>query len=181
MGTTLKLDLIGHGVTEALRAARFPDDEPLTEAGRNALPGYTPPAGAAVLTGPERRAVQTAERLGLAGRPDARLRDLDAGEWRGADLTALPPEDLQRWLTDPAFAGHGGESITDLVARTRDWLADVVAAGVATVAVTHPAIIRSALLITLDAPPASFWRLDVAPGGLVRLRHRARWTLRITS
>src|SRR5690606_23850978 len=61
--SVLKLDLIGHGITEALRAARFPADEPLTEAGRNALPDYAPPAGATVLTGPEPRTVQTAEGL----------------------------------------------------------------------------------------------------------------------
>ncbi|HLS77504.1 MAG TPA: histidine phosphatase family protein [Nocardia sp.] len=179
MGTALKLDLIGHGITEALRAARFPADEPLTEGGRNALPAYTPPSDAAVRTGPELRAVQTAERLGLSGAPDPRLRDLDAGHWRGAALDTLPPADLQHWLTDPSWAGHGGESVLDVLARTAEWLADVAAEGTPTVAITHPAVVRSALVIALDAPPAAFWRLDVAPGGVARLRHRGRWTVRI--
>lgn len=176
----LKLDLIGHGVTEAMRAARFPADEPLTEAGRNAVPAYRPPAAATVLTGPERRAVETAERLGLTGAAEEQLRDLDAGRWRGAEMTALPPDELQRWLTDPAFAGHGGESVLDVVARTRHWLAGVAAGGVSTVAVTHPAIIRSALLVALDAPPEAFWRLDIAPGSVTRLHHRRQWNVRIS-
>ena len=179
--SVLKLDLIGHGITEAMRTARFPADEPLTEAGRNALPAYRPPAAATVLTAPERRAVETAEQLGLTGSPDAHLRELDAGRWRGADLATLPPDGLERWLTDPAFAGHGGESILDVVARTRHWLTEVAAGGVSTVAVTHPAIIRSALLVALEAPPASFWRLDVAPGSITRLHHRGQWSVRITS
>ncbi|WP_067860664.1 histidine phosphatase family protein [Nocardia shimofusensis] len=181
MRSVLKLDLIAHGITEALRAARFPADEPLTEAGRHALPGYVPPAQAVVLTGPERRTVETAEQLGLAGTPDDRLRDLDAGRWRGAEMTALPPGELQSWLTEPAFTGHGGESVVDIVARTRRWLDDVGATGASTVAVTHPAVIRSALLVALDAPPASFWRLDVGPGSVTRLHHRGGWTVRLTS
>jgi len=178
--TVLGLDLVGHGMTEAMRAARFPADEPLTEGGRNALAGRRPSRAATVLTAPERRAVETAELLGLTATVDERLRDLDAGAWRGAELAAIPEEHLRDWLSDPEFRGHGGESVLDVLARTGRWLADVADSGRSTVAVTHPAVIRAALVVALDAPPAAFWRLDVGPGAVVRLRHRGRWSLRLS-
>lgn len=47
------------------------------------------------------------------------------------------------------------------------------------VAVTHPAVIRAAILVALDAPPKSFWRIDIAPMSrtVMHLRGQA-WTLR---
>ncbi|BDU04890.1 histidine phosphatase family protein [Nocardia cyriacigeorgica] len=179
MPGVLKLDLIGHGITEAVRRARFPDDEPLTEAGRNALGPYRPPTGAQVLIAPERRALDTAQALGLSGRTEPALRDLDAGDWRGRELAALAPDEAHAWLTNPEFRGHGGESISDVVDRVRGWLLAVADGGRSTVAITHPVVIRAALLVALEAPAASFWRLDVAPGQPVRLHHRGAWTLRL--
>ncbi|NEW45899.1 histidine phosphatase family protein [Nocardia cyriacigeorgica] len=178
MPGVLRLDLIGHGVTEAMRRARFPDDEPLTESGRNALEPYRPPAEARVLIAPERRAVGTAQQLGLSGSTEPALRDLDAGRWRGRELAALSPDEAKAWLTDPGFRGHGGDSISDVIDRVGSWLGVVADSGRSTVAITHPAVIRAALLVALDAPAASFWRLDVPPGQAVRLHHRGAWTVR---
>ncbi|MFI5720867.1 histidine phosphatase family protein [Nocardia sp. NPDC051750] len=178
-----KLDLISHGITDALRAARFPADEPLTPAGRAALAGRTvePPAGAQVLVGPERRTRETARLLGLDAAPLSRLRDLDAGAWCGTRLDTLAPDRLHQWRTDPGYREHGGESVLDLLERVRGWLTELTAAPpTATVAVTHPAVIRAVLVVALDAATESFWRIDVAPGSRTRLHHRGAWTLRLT-
>ncbi|MET7772456.1 histidine phosphatase family protein [Nocardia sp. NPDC005366] len=177
MQKVLKLDLVSHGMTEAIRKARFPVDESLTEAGRRAITAWGRPAAARVLTGPERRTVETAALMGLSGEPDERLRDLDAGAWRGEELTAVPQDALYTWLTDPRFRGHGGESVTDVIERTRYWMAEIASEGASTVAVTHPAVVRAALLVTLDAPPKSFWRMDIPPGSVTRLHFRAEWSL----
>ncbi|MGI5221247.1 histidine phosphatase family protein [Nocardia sp. CA-290969] len=177
-----KLDLISHGITEALRAARFPADEPLTPAGRAALAdrAFEPPAGARVLVGPERRTRETARLLGLAATPHSRLRDLDAGAWSGAELAALGPAQLHGWRTDPGYREHGGESIRELLERARDWLAELgTAPATATIAVTHPAVIRAVLVVALDAATESFWRIDVAPGSRTTLHHRGAWTVRL--
>ncbi|MGK8486029.1 histidine phosphatase family protein [Nocardia asiatica] len=159
----LRLDLVSHGMTEAMRKARFPVDESLTEAGRRAVAGGGRLTAPRVLTGPERRTVETAALLGLPGEEDNRLRDLDAGAWRGGELMSVPQDELYAWLTDPAFRGHGGESVVDVIERTRIWMAEVAARAVSTIAVTHPAVIRAALLVTLDAPPKSFWRIISRP------------------
>ncbi len=64
----------------------------------------------------------------------------------------------------------------DLLGRVSGWLS--AAAPGRTVAVTHPAIVRAAVVHVLDAPTRSFWRVDAAPLARVTLTGRAgRWRL----
>ncbi|GAB2718156.1 histidine phosphatase family protein [Nocardia thraciensis] len=177
MQKVLRLDLVSHGMTEAMRKARFPVDEPLTEAGRRAVAACGRLHAARVLMAPERRTAETAALLGLLGDEDDRLRDMDAGAWRGGELMSVPQGELYAWLTDPKFRGHGGESVHDVIERTREWMIDIVVEGAPTIAVTHPAVIRSALLVALDAPAKSFWRIDIPPVSVTRLHYRGEWTL----
>lgn len=176
MAGLVRLDLVSHGVTEALRAGRFPDDEPLLDTWA-AEPVARPPAAA--LSGPERRAVQTAALLGVRAEVEPALRDLDAGAWRGRDLGRLPPEQVHAWLTDPAFDGHGGESVAAVLARVAEWMRAVAAGGEPVLAVTHPAVVRAAVAHALGAPPSAFWRVDIPPGSRTRLHFRGAWTLRL--
>ncbi|MBB5914821.1 broad specificity phosphatase PhoE [Nocardia transvalensis] len=177
MQKVLRVDLVSHGMTEAMRKARFPVDEPLTEAGRRAVSTAGRLHAARVLTAPERRAVETAALLGLLGDEDERLRDLDAGAWRGGELMSVPQDELYAWLTDPKFRGHGGEAVIDVIERTREWLTDIATQGTPTIAITHPAVIRAALLVALDAPAKSFWRIDIPPISVTRMNYRDEWTL----
>ncbi|MFC3964717.1 histidine phosphatase family protein [Nocardia jiangsuensis] len=176
MAGMVRLDLVSHGITGALRAARFPDDEPLLDTWA-AAPVARPPA--VVLTGPEQRALRTAGLLGVHAEVDPALRDLDAGRWRGLDMGELPTEQLHAWLTDPAFDGHGGESVAAVVARVEAWMRRVAAAGEPVLAVTHPAVVRAAVVVALGAPSSAFWRVDVSPGSRTRLHFRGAWTLRL--
>ncbi|MEO9221310.1 MAG: histidine phosphatase family protein [Mycobacteriaceae bacterium] len=179
MSDTVRLTLISHGMTSAVRAARFPDDEPL-EAGALAM------ARSASLRPPRRtlrdataRTEQTAIALGLEATVDPTLADLDAGRWRGRSLDELPPAELQAWATDLSFAAHGGESIEDLLTRVSRWLTTSATVPGSTVAFTHPAVIRAVLIIALQAAPTSFWRIDTPPLTATSLHARdGRWTLR---
>ncbi len=101
--------------------------------------------------------------LGLHAATEPRLADLDCGHWRGRALAAVDAADLEVWLTRPERAPHGGESIVDLTGRVGGWLTSTLQGVPRTVAETHPAVIRSAILLALDIPPKSFWRIDVAP------------------
>lgn len=95
-------------------------------------------------------------------------------------LATLPSGELEAWLSRPVAAPHGGESIADLVSRVARWLESLTANPLRTVAVTHPAVIRAAIVAALDIAPASFWRIDVAPVGRVVMHFRdGRWTLRL--
>lgn len=178
-----RLTLISHAATDALRRAAFPLDEPLEkrEMERIAGLGWNAPRAQRIVTGPEHRAQQTAEALGLTAGVAIELRDCDYGAWSGYTLSEVElhqPEDVLAWLTDPAAAPHGGESILQLIDRIGGWLEEQRAVD-HTIAVTHPAVIRSAIVHTLQAPPSSFWRIDIAPLSLTDLRWNGRvWTLR---
>jgi broad specificity phosphatase PhoE len=158
-------------------------DEPLEESelAKVAGLGWNGPRTQQVLSGPERRTQQTAEALGLSAAVAAELRDCDYGRWSGLELAEVQPgepEHVSAWLTDTAAAPHGGESIVNLVGRVGRWLDRQRDAG-HTIAVTHPAVIRAAMVYALDAPLLSFWRIDVAPLTLTDLRFNGRvWTLR---
>jgi broad specificity phosphatase PhoE len=179
----VRLTLVSHAMTEAMAAERFPADEPLSDTGcRQAeTAARLDIRGAArQLVGPEQRTRQTAQLLGLQATSEPRLADLDCGRWRGEPLERVRPEELQLWLTDPAQAPHGGESIVNLIDRVAEWLQAVAGAGERTVAVTHPAVIRAAILLALDIPPKSFWRIDIAPVSRTVLHFRGQcWTLRL--
>jgi broad specificity phosphatase PhoE len=180
-----RLTLIAHAATEAQRRAAFPLDEPLEkrELEKVAALGWKAPRAHRVVSGLERRAQQTAEALGLSAENAVELRDCDYGAWRGLTLSEVElrqPEELFAWLTDPGAAPHGGESILQVITRVSAWLEEQRTSD-HTIAVTHPAVIRSALIHTLQAPPSSFWRIDIAPLSLTDLRWNGRaWTVRCT-
>jgi broad specificity phosphatase PhoE len=178
----LRLTLVSHAMTDAMAAGRFPTDEPLNALGHRQVDasielGVTD----AAYCGPEKRTRQTAELLGLKADIEPRLADLDCGRWRGDVLGGVRPADLAIWLTDPTRAPHGGESVVDLVNRVRRWMESLSTRRVRLVAVTHPAVIRAAILIALDAPAKSFWRIDIAPVSRTVMHFRGHaWTLRST-
>ncbi|MDQ3403567.1 MAG: histidine phosphatase family protein [Actinomycetota bacterium] len=175
---SLTLTLLSHGVTAATLAAAFPADEGIERDRPLADPGRAD----VVLRGPERRCAHTAAALGLSADRDDRLRDADYGRWRGRSLdevAADEPDAVALWLTDPASAPHGGESVVDLVARVGGWLRERPLGVRRTVAVTHPAVVKAAIVSVLDAKPTAFWRIDVTPGSRTVLRGGpGRWTLR---
>ncbi|MCC3312670.1 histidine phosphatase family protein [Nocardia africana] len=176
-----RLTLISHGMTEAMRAARFPADEPLAELPSGAASPAAPRADR-VLVAPELRATTTATLLSLHATIEPALRDLDCGDWAGRPMDTLDPADLMAWMTDPGYRGHGGEAMTDLLDRVRGWLESVVADRRRIVAITHPAVVRASVLLALAAPPESFWRLDVPPLSATTLHGRgAAWTVRHTA
>jgi broad specificity phosphatase PhoE len=180
MSEIVRLTLVSHAMTDAMSAGRFPIDEPLNALGHRQLDATVDlgPVDAAVC-GPEKRTRQTAELLGVRAEIDDALADLDCATWRGQVLGSVPPAELAIWLTDPAQAPHGGESVVNLVARVRGWLDSLAARRGRIVAVTHPAVVRAVVLVALDAPPKSFWRIDVAPASRTVLHLRGQaWTLR---
>ena len=181
-----RLTLICHGATRATRTAAFARDEALEAkaVARAERLAPTLPRCDRALTSPARRARETAASLGLAATIDDDLRDLDVGRWAGLSLAVVAdqdPEALAAWLADPTVMPHGGEPVVALIARVAAWLDSVAQADTSVIAVTHPAIIRAAILHALGAPPAGFWRIDVAPLSWSEMYGRAgRWTLRST-
>jgi broad specificity phosphatase PhoE len=180
------LTLVCHAPTAATSNTAFPADEPLDERGRD----WVREVGGGRLgrvhrarCAPAPACRETAAGLGLAADLDPALRDWALGRWRGQTLDevgAAEPDAVRVWLSDPDAAPHGGERLTELLDRVAGWLSTVPADG-PTVAVTHPAVVRAAVIGTLGAPAAGFWRIDIAPLTATELRGRpGRWSLRST-
>jgi broad specificity phosphatase PhoE len=183
IAVTARLILICHASTAALRNCSFSVDEPIDEHGKMsaaALAGRLPSADR-WLTAPELRARQTAGALGFDAAVEPALRDCDYAAWRGRsfdDVHLREPEAVAIWLSDPAAAPHGGESILSLMQRTADWLLGEQAHHRTSIVVTHSAIIRAAMVHAIGAPPQCFWRMDIAPLSITRLSgDKDRWNL----
>lgn len=182
MTEVVRLTFVSHAMTDAMAAGRFPTDEPVNDLGRRQIEALDVGTVERATCGPESRTQQTAELLGLTPTIETGLADLDCGRWRGEFLAQVPPADMTIWLTDPTRAPHGGESVVDLVGRVSRWM-DSLTTGRTEhsriVAVTHPAVVRAAVLVALDAPPKSFWRIDIAPVSRTVMHFRGHaWTLR---
>ncbi|MFM0504764.1 histidine phosphatase family protein [Paraburkholderia caffeinilytica] len=131
-----RLLLISHASTAAMRAGRFPADDPLDTRGLTEAAvtraRLSIPDAAAVFVSPAVCARDTATALGLEDAAlgqrvsvDAGLADMDYGLWHGrrlADLAVEASEDLAAWTQNPDAAAHGGESFSQLVKRVGQWL-----------------------------------------------------------
>lgn len=105
-----------------------------------------------VLSSDLRRALDTARTLAAAlhlpVEVDARLREIDVGDWQGLtrpEIEARWPGELARWSAGISESPPGGESRAALVARTRVVLSEVAASsrpGDQVLLVAHGALIR---------------------------------------
>ena len=178
-----RLALVCHGSTAAVRAAAFPEDEPLEPQALGRIGLWPRSLGVPdrVLTSPALRARQTAEALGVAAAIDPDLRECAYGSWAGRsyeEVRTREPDAISAWMRDPAAAPPDGESMLHLIARAARWLDLQRQAAGQVVAVTHPAFIRAAVVHAIGAPPLSVWRIDIAPLSLTRLSgHDGRWNL----
>jgi len=179
-----RLTLVCSGAAPAARRGAFPADEALDERMLGMATALKPLLARAdrILTGPELRAKQTAEALGLAAAPSELLRDQDFGRWAGKDLAEVgqaEPQALVAWLGDPEAPPGNGESFSTIMDRVGGWLEHLRGEPGHTLAVTHAAVIRAAILAVMGAPAACFARIDVTPLSLTDLRGDGRrWTLR---
>lgn len=177
-----RLSFISHARTEAQRLGRFALDEPPEPKSleKTALIASALKKPVRILCAPEARTLQTAQALGGEIEIIPELEDYDAGDWKGhslADLQQNIPQTLADWIKHPDQAPHGGESVQALCARVAAWLDTFREEGHFAV-VTHPFVIRAAILHTLKASTASFNLIDIEPLAVVDLRFNDRWRLR---
>lgn len=177
------LVLVRHGQATANAAGLLlgRSDVPLTPTGRAevaALAGRLGPARRLV-SSPLRRAVDTAETLGL-GLPveiDDRWVEIDYGEHEGRPLGEVPAEIWRRWRTDPEYRPEGGESLADVGRRVRAACEELLVEpdgaarhrGDDVVVVSHVSPIKAAVAWALGTGDGLAWRLHLSTGSVTRI------------
>jgi len=170
----LRLVLLSHASTAAVRTASFPADEELDPRGRREA---TRLAGRLrrvdeVRSAPSRRCQQTAALVlgGAGAQPvaDPGLAGPDYGRWAGRsldDVAGHEPDEFRGWLADTDARPHGGEPLSELTARIGRWADSVGAApdGHVLLAVVDPAVLRAAIVHATGASPDALARIDVTP------------------
>ena len=176
---TVRLTMICQGATrKTIDAAFGREEEPLLDFAP--LPRRATSFNR-VSCAPGLAARQTATRLGVAAVDDPRLRDLDVGRWTGLQLDDLSRNDpcaFAMWLSDPDSTVHGGESLRNFLVRIGAWMDSVAESDSATLAIASAAVIRAALVHSLQTGPPTFWRIDITPLSRTSLRSNfGRWNL----
>jgi broad specificity phosphatase PhoE len=178
-----RITFISHATTAAVRHASFPSNEPLIEGEIEKIASikWVAPRAQTVLCGPEQRTQQTAKALGFEPSISSDLADVNYGVWEGKridDIQTGDPAGLADWLTNVHASPHGGESISQAIQRVQQWMDRQPGTG-HIIAMTHPAVIRAAILCAMHAPPESFWRIEIATLSITDLRFNGKfWTVR---
>lgn len=136
------------------------------------------PPGIRVVSSPLQRCEQLAqalraERPDLPYKTDARLQEMDFGQWEGRAWQAIARGELEAWTRDFASyaVGQDGESVAAFMARVAAAF-DALAGQGDAVWITHAGVIRAVELLTqgirlprhasqwpLQAPEYGQWRL----------------------
>ncbi|WP_159766363.1 histidine phosphatase family protein [Streptomyces sp. HM190] len=185
----LRVTFVAAARCSSLLAERFEDDRPLDQAGWDAVQCAAHelvPLAAAELRycSPTPRSRATGDALGYAPLAQPALRDCDMGRWRGFTLgeaMAREPSAVDAWLADPRCTPHGGESLLSFITRIGSWLdTRPKDDGGRIVAVAEPSVLRAALVHALQAPPSTYWHLDVRPLSTLTVAGRpGHWNLRL--
>jgi len=180
-----RLLVIRHGETDwnALGLIQGRTDRPLSEAGRAAIRDLRLPTnwqGAACLSSPLMRAMETARLFGLDPQPEPALIEMSWGTWEGKSLAALRAEQGDEMAENEDrgldFRPDGGESPRDVQLRLRAFLSALRAP---TIAVTHKGVLRALYAAATgwtmtDDPPHKLnmtcaHAFEILPGGEPRV------------
>ena len=152
MLATDRLFLVRHGEStyNAEGLLQGQADPPLSPRGRaeaealaRALDGSAPPH---VIASDLVRARETAALLGHPKAPtDARLREIDVGEWAGRPISDFPPGSEPSWRGGP-LVPPGGEPWPELVRRVGAVVDELLADGGAWLVVAHGGVVRAAVV-----------------------------------
>ena len=137
----------------------------------------------AVVASPLARTRETARivarHLGLEVAVEEGLRETDFGAWEGltfGEVRERYPDDMNRWLADPAAEPTGGgESFAATavrIAATRDKLAAAYA-GRTVLLVSHVTPIKTFVRLALGAPPESLFRMELSAASLSAVAYYA--------
>jgi probable phosphoglycerate mutase len=183
LGPTTTLHLLRHGETAHTIQKRFSGtshDPELSERGlrqADATAKHLAARGGidVIVCSPLLRARQTADavgaQLGIEPQVEDDLRECAFGDWDGLTFSEVQerwPEQLTTWLSSPAVAPPGGESLLMVSERVAAAQARVLEryAGAEVLVVAHVTPIKLLVQFALLAPTVVVHRLQLAPASL---------------
>ncbi len=95
-----------------------------------------------VISSPLQRCFSLAQAIDVNAKPDARLIEMNFGDWQGQQWDAIDRRALDAWAKDLSkFRAPNGESFIDVIARLSDFLNQLEAPHIL---ITHAGVIRAA-------------------------------------
>ena len=127
-----------------------------------------------VFSSPLTRCLQLAQTISDTVTTDARLQELNFGDWEGQRFDAIEADILQHWTDNFVTAAPpNGENFEDLYRRAGDFWQDLLAVDAEQVLViTHAGVIRALLAHALNLPLANSFQLRIDSGSVHKL-HRS--------
>ena len=126
------------------------------------------PAGTPIVASPLRRARVLAEALSPTVHFDARLREINFGDWEGRAWDDIDRAALDAWAADVLhFRPPGGESVADLQARAINFADSLDRPSVALV--THAGIMRALVGYWQKLPVEEWTRLRFDFGSVAEI------------
>jgi broad specificity phosphatase PhoE/ribonuclease HI len=184
VGVATRIILVRHGSTEHSPQMRFSgrNQLPLSELGERQAAALARRAAsfgqvAVVVSSPLPRARQTAtaiaDALGCPLEESDGLIETDFGDWEGLtgdEVRARWPAEHAAWLASVDVAPPGGETFSAVAQRVRRARDQIIAAhpGQTVVAVSHVTPIKTLLMLALDAPLTSMFRLHLDTASISR-------------
>lgn len=143
------------------------------------LPEFT--ENSRVFSSPLTRCVKLAEQFSKCVTTDARLLELDFGDWESRRFDDIDADVLQQWTDNFVHtAPLNGESFTDLYQRVGAFWQELVQgmpeATEQIIIITHAGVIRALLAYILKLPPANAFRFQVDLGSVHKLQHLDNFT-----
>jgi alpha-ribazole phosphatase len=124
-----------------------------------------------LFTSPLRRCRQLADALHPAPHSDARLQEMNFGAWEMTPWSRIQREALDGWAADPlGYRPPQGESVAELQARVRAFVAETQAAGLQrAVLVTHAGVMKVIVGQAQEMPPRQWMALMFEYGCVIRV------------
>jgi alpha-ribazole phosphatase len=131
-----------------------------------------------IFSSPLTRCVQLAETFSGTVTTDARLLELDFGDWEGLRFDAIEAGLLQQWTDNFVHAAPpNGESFSDLCLRAGLFWRDLLSREAEqALVITHAGVIRALLVYILKLPPARAFQFRVDPGSVHKFQHLDNYT-----
>ncbi|HQR04135.1 MAG: histidine phosphatase family protein [Proteobacteria bacterium] len=130
------------------------------------------PENVVLYTSPLQRCRKLAQALHPSPRADARLQEMDFGQWEMRPWDAIGRTTINAWVADRlGYRPPGGETVGELQARVLMFLDECSASGHPAVAlVTHAGVIKVLSGALRGLAPAAWFSLEFEYGSVTRLK-----------